>query len=104
MAGIGEESETLEDAMLHVARGQYFSSDYNRNDSIDLKKTWQKKSYWLFLSCAVNSWRILRPALTLPMTARSVIQDWILLLTSNYTSFQFLFLIVIVFRYTIVQF
>ena len=45
MAGIGEELETSEDAMLHVARGQYFSSDYNRNDGIDLKKTWQKKSY-----------------------------------------------------------
>ena len=53
------------------------------------------------------SWRTLRPiisssapAVTLPMTARSVNQDWIW----YYLHSQFLFLIVIVFRFTIVQF
>ncbi len=39
------ELETSEDVMLHVERGQYLSSDYNRNDGINLKKTRQKKSY-----------------------------------------------------------
>ena len=44
MAGIGEQLERSEDVMLHVARGQYLWSDYNRNDgiNINLKKIWQK--------------------------------------------------------------